>query len=397
MPVSKEQLRGLYWEQKTFRKEPRWSIDPNLDNIKSTLSIRYPTAPIQVESLTQGAFNKIYQVTVQGQPHPLILRVSLPVDPRYKTLSEIATIRWLSINTKIPIPRILDYDSSRDSPIGFEWILMTKINGTCLSDAWPRLDFSIKSDLVRKFASFSSCLYQHRFSRIGNIYPASASSTGRIVSMPFFWCDRIHLDMERGPFRNSQDWLLARLYLMQTDCTSLLDKYPTGEGLDSDAEDEIDDATRTLTIIEKLRNMIDLVFTTDDSNKNHEEPTILCHTDLGRSNILVDDTGHLTGVVDWECLSRHEKPDPSRYSINESGQISDLYQEHLLGYELTCLRSLFLEEMERLEPGWMAVFKACQMKRDFDLAVELCDSEIQARNIIQWADTIVSDTLWELY
>ncbi|KAF4962507.1 hypothetical protein FSARC_9430 [Fusarium sarcochroum] len=407
MPVCEDQMHGLYWEEKTFGKEPRWSIAPHLDNIKSTLQARYPERSVEVEFITQGAFNKVYSVTIRGQ-QPLILRVSLPVDPRYKTLSEVATTRWLSANTTIPVPQVINYDSSRDSTIGFEWILMTKLDGTCLSDVWRRLDLSIKSDLVRKFAVFSSRLFQNQFSDIGNIYPASTSSIGRIVSMPFFWGDRICFEVERGPFRSSKDWLLARLFLAQRDCNSLLGKYPTGVGLDSDAEAEIDDATRTLTIIKKLHKIIDLVFPNHDNNQNVEEPTILCHTDLNLSNILVDDTGHLTGVVDWECVSalplwkacfyppflegrpRHEKPDSCRYAVNENGEVNELYHEHLMDYELTCLRVLFLGEMERLESGWTAVFKASQTQRDFDLAVEQCDSEFQARDIIQWADDIAS-------
>ncbi|KAJ4247472.1 hypothetical protein NW762_013147 [Fusarium torreyae] len=407
MSASEQQLRGLYWVEKTFGKEPRWSITPDLDNIKSTLRVRHPNKSVEVEFVTQGAFNKIYQITIQDQ-QPLILRVSLPVDPRYKTLSEVATIRWLSINTTIPIPRIIDYDSSRDSAIGFEWILMTKLGGTCLSDAWRRLDLSIKSDLVRKFALFSSQLFHNQFSYIGNVYPASTSSTGRIVSMPFFWGDRIHLDAERGPFRSSRDWLSTRLFLAQTDDDLVLEKHPTGLGLDSDAEAEIDDATRTLTIIEKLRNIIDLVFPNHDNDQSLGESTVLCHTDLNLSNILVDDVGHLTGVVDWECVSalplwkacfyppflegrpRHEKPDPNRYTFNEDGEVNELYYEHVMDYELTCLRALFLGEMERLEPAWTAVFKSSRAQRDFDLAVEHCDSEFQAREIIQWADGIAS-------
>ncbi|POR38102.1 hypothetical protein TPAR_01696 [Tolypocladium paradoxum] len=389
MPLSEQQLSGLYWEEKTFGIEPRWTAEPDIDSITSTLQSFWPSKTVTVAFFAQGAFNKLYQVSVEDEP-PLLLRLSLPVDPRYKTLSEVATLRWLSAVTTIPVPQIINYDSSRDSSVGFEWILMTKLGGKSLSDAWTRLDFTTKSDIVRQFASFSACLFQNQLSGIGNIYPSPSltPSTGRIVSMAFFWGKRIHLDIYRGPFRSSKEWIKARLSLSESDCLSLMEKYPDGTGLDSDAEDELEDAMRTLSITSKLRQLLDRVF---PNGTNAEEPTMLCHGDLYRSNILVDDAGKLKGVIDWECASalplwkacsyplflegrrRHEKPDVSRYQRNQDQEPSELYHEHLLEYELTCLRGLFLEEMERLEPQWTAVFKASQVERDFDLAVENCD------------------------
>jgi hypothetical protein len=92
MSVSEEQLRGLFWEDKVFGKEPQWYAEPSIDALSSVLRARYPGRTVQVAFFAQGAFNKVYQVTIQGES-PLILRVSLPVDPRYKTLSEIATTR----------------------------------------------------------------------------------------------------------------------------------------------------------------------------------------------------------------------------------------------------------------------------------------------------------------
>ncbi|KAH7267934.1 hypothetical protein MRS44_011776 [Fusarium solani] len=221
--------------------------------------------------------------------------------------------------------------------------------------------------------------------------------------MPFFWGDRINLDMDRGPFRHSRDWIAARLQFAESDCLAVLRKYPEGAELDRDAEADREDATRTASIITKLHQLIDLVF---PETAMAEETTVLSHTDLSRSNILVDNAGNLTGVVDWECISalplwkacsypsflegrpRRDKPDATRYAHDLDQIPSRLYLEHLLEYELTLLRPLFLEEMERVEPRWITVFNASQLQRDFDLAVEDCDSEFLARDILRWADGI---------
>lgn len=409
MSSSKAQISPLHWEETPFGLEPRWKVEPDIDEIKSTLQSLWPSSTIQVAFFAQGAFNKLYQVMIQDQP-PLMLRISLPVNPQYKTLSEVATTRWVNAVTTIPLPQIITYNSSLDSALGFEWILMTKLDGTSLSNAWAHVDFSAKSALVRQFASFAASLFRNQLSGIGNIYPpllsALTPTTGRIVSMPFFWGDRINLDMDRGPFRHSRDWIAARLQLAESDCHAILRKYPAGAELDSDAEDDQDDATRTIGIIAKLHQLIDLVF---PEKAMEEETTVLSHTDLSKSNILVDDAGNLTGVVDWECVSalplwkacsypsflegrpRPNKPDATRYVHDLNQAPSCLYMEHVLEHELTLLRPLFLEEMKRVEPRWITVFNASQLQRDFDLAVENCDDEFLARNILKWADGVAGD------
>ncbi|KAI8716149.1 APH domain-containing protein [Fusarium sp. LHS14.1] len=406
MASSQTQISSLHWEETMFGLEPRWRLEPDIEEIKSTLQSLWPSSTIQVAYFAQGAFNKLYQVTIEDQPL-LMLRVSLPVDPQYKTLSEVATIRWVHAVTTVPLPQVITYNSSLDTALGFEWILMTRLDGISLSSAWTHIDLSTKSALVRQFASFEASLFRNQLSGIGNIYPPVLSTltptTGRIVSMPFFWGDRINLDIDRGPFRHSRDWIAARLQLAESDCLAVLRKYPADAEIDSDAEDDKEDATRTAGIIKKLQQLIDIVFA---EATMAEETTVLSHTDLSRSNILVDDAGKLTDVVDWECVSalplwkacsypsfpegrpRHDKPDETRYTQDLDQVPPSLYLEHLLEYELTLLRALFLEEMERVEPRWTAVFNASQLQRDFDLAVEHCDSEFLARDILRWIDDI---------
>jgi hypothetical protein len=88
------------------------------------------------------------------------------------------------------------------------------------------------------------------------------------------------------------------------------------------------------------------------------EPSMFYHDDLYLHNILVDDSGTLTGVVDWECVSalplwkaccypdflegpiRNKRPDQARYKYESDGQPSELYWEHLMEFERTELRQV---------------------------------------------------------
>ncbi|OJJ46198.1 hypothetical protein ASPZODRAFT_133198 [Penicilliopsis zonata CBS 506.65] len=121
-----------------------------------------------------------------------------------------------------------------------------------------------------------------------------------------------------------------------------------------------------------------------------------------QKNILVQSGGELAGVLDWECVSalplwkacdypaflqespRRLEPDPRRYDREANGELADLYWEHRWEYEVTLLREIFVDEMKRLEPGWVDVFNKSHRQRDFDIAVENCDNEFVARHILAW-------------
>ena len=406
--VFDSRFNGLEWIQETFGIEPRWTFEPNVDGIKQILQSIYPSSAVDAPFLAQGAFNKVYdiRITADDVPLPLVMRVSLPVDPHRKTLSEVATLEWVSRNTSLPVPQVVAHEHRRENPVGFEWILMTKIPGKVLADSWRTLPLDAKSSLVRELAAHLASFFRNKLREVGNIYPDSTlPNVGRVVSMEFFWGGHVLQDVDRGPFRSARDWISARLALSEHDCRSTLAKYPDLTNLDSDGEDDVDDATRTLKIIKKLKLLLPRVLPTGDEGS---EPTILFHDDLSRHNILVDDQGSLTGVLDWECVSalplwmacsypsfleekpRHTEPDAARYQRAEDGELADLYWEHLLQYETTLLRQEFMETMGRLEPEWVRVFEASEVQRDFEFAVRNCDDEFLARRINKWADELAS-------
>ncbi|KLU87237.1 hypothetical protein MAPG_06238 [Magnaporthiopsis poae ATCC 64411] len=412
MPVPEAELAGLEWAQTTFSLEPRWTVDPDLDSIRRTIESLLPGQNAVVSFFTQGAFNKIYDIAADSQA--LILRVSLPVDPGHKTLSEVATIGWTRRHTSLPVPELIAHSATRANPIGFEWILMEKLPGKPLASAWAEMEYSAKERLVKKVAVYYADAFGSQLRGIGNIYPDASSTlqneeppaVQRIVSMQFFWGDHIQQDVPRGPFRSSGEWISAYLSLSEHDCRSTLAKHESGDGStrDDDAvEDAVEDAQRTLDIIAKLKPSVSDVFPCCGQDV---EPSVLLHDDLSQHNILVDKDGCLTGVVDWEFVSalpvwkactypsflegrpRGDTPDQATYKRGDDGEPDSLYWEHLREYELTKLRSCFLGEMRRLAPQWIEVFDSTVLQRDFYLAVQNCDDEFLSGDIIAWLDDV---------
>lgn len=322
---------------------------------------------------------------------------------------------------------------------------MTKIPEKPFGDTWRSLPFSAKSSLVRKFAAYSACLFRNQLRGIGNIYGkpclAEDSLTGEnppnrdLADTENSLRAQTPISDEIPDVHQNQCLKWAELYptsssggltytrmstearfvqartvracLMfnENDCHSILAEYPTGVNLDSDDEDEVDDATRTLHIIDKLKPLLSVVFPTND---NDPEPPIMIHDDLSRHNILVSEDGELTAVLDWECVSalplwkasyypsflqekpRHAKPNIRTYHREADGEPYDLYWIHLWEYEATILREIFIEEMKHIEPGWVEVFNKSQTQRDLDFAAHNCDHEFMARNIKEWVEDITT-------
>ncbi|CRG92006.1 hypothetical protein PISL3812_09060 [Talaromyces islandicus] len=319
------------------------------------------------------------------------MRVSLPVDPIHKTRSEVATVEWVRRVTNIPTPKVIAYDATRESEIGFEWILMTEMPGRPLAHSWRTLPIAVKSNLVKKFAQFSVSLWRNQLNGIGNIYEES-TSLGKPAA-----------NDNRGPFVSSRDWMEARLAFARNDCQEVLTKYPIDDGLDSDAEDEVEASTKTLRLIEKLENILPSVF----PSNSQVEPTIVFHDDLSQHNILVNEGSELTGVLDWECVSalplwkacyfpaflhgqpRETRPNIEMYDKGKS-RPDGAYWEHLHEYEATLLRDVFMDEMRKLESGWVNIFDASHLQRDFDTAVQYFDSGIVRHEIEEWVEEVTA-------
>ncbi|GKT49842.1 uncharacterized protein ColSpa_10023 [Colletotrichum spaethianum] len=489
---------GLKWVRTFWGLEPRWTIDPDttviMETVKSTLNIR---SDCSIDFLAEGAFNKLY--IVKSTENEVVARITLPVEPKWKTLSEVATVQWVHQNTSLPVPEILGFSSDRANPVGFEWIIMTKVPGRPWADVWREVPFAAKEQLIRRIALFCSDAFSHQMHGIGNLFPnstptqnsshpepkpeerafetnrpfdetgppsqkrldtgdspnrdlgltdaATPSITGftvqRMVTTDFIGID-IDPKVPRGPFATSSEWLTARLDLTEFDCKSRLSRVlesssvdvsettnnrtaainevgTLGEGEDiernSENEDSADngdedddpedpeDLENTLNIIMKLRAQLPNFFPPGGPDK---EPSVIFHDDMNRHNILVNEAGALTAVVDWDCVSAlplyaacqyppflqgkplEVEPIKSKYQHDENGDVVELYWEHLEDYELTQLRRLFLAEMQKLQPDWVSKFNSSQRQRDFDLAVSSCDDPFMIRRIMGWLSDLES-------
>ncbi|KAK0627893.1 phosphotransferase enzyme family-domain-containing protein [Immersiella caudata] len=413
---------GLAWDDAPNRLDvsARWTREPDIAAIASVcrrhLGI-HPSAPdadCAVYFHTAGTYNKLY--LVDSSRGRYMMRVSLPVDPGAKTRGEVATLQLVRRKTDIPVPRVIAFDDTSSSEIGFEWILMELMPGRPTYYRWRRMTMSQKETLVSRVAEFQAQLFRcgppgfSGFRAIGTLGTSEVPEPGPIVSAVFFEGAHFHYTVPRGPFNSSHDWLRAHLMIIIKEHTTAL--------ANSDAADR-EYAEGVLRVTRKLLRLLPKIF---PQLIHPPERTVLWHDELSLMNLMVDDSGRITAVIDWECVStmprwvasqmpeflrgtrREEKPDRSRYTdVSETGSDpsdgdladsldnegkTELYWIHLMEYEQTQLRKVYAARMRHLRPDWDVEVAEGHLKVDFLEAVRKCGGGFYLKRIEQWVDAV---------
>ncbi|KAK3307708.1 phosphotransferase enzyme family-domain-containing protein [Chaetomium strumarium] len=415
---------GLAWEDNGLGPEPRWTREPDMRAVRRVcrrhlgIADDAPDDALTVAFLTDGAFNKLYSIrSIRGQ---LVLRVSLPVDPRHKTRGEAAALQLVRRKTDIPVPRVLAFDDCRSNEVGFEWLLMERMPGTPAYYRWRKMTMAQKESLTVRVADFQSQLLRCNnggdgFRGIGTLGSApdrentGAPEPGPVVSSFFFSGDRYHYPVSRGPFRSSHDWLQAQLNVIIKEHTTAL--------VAARNDDDREYAESALRVARKLQRILHKVF---PAIVHPPERTVVWHDDLSLRNILVDNSGSVTAVIGWECVStmprwvasqvpeflrgaaREIRPDRNCYtdvdkasaaegdpddSLDNEGK-TELYWIHLMEYEQTQLRKVYAARMRQLRPEWDLEVEEGALKVDFLGAVSRCGSGFYLRRIEQWVDAV---------
>jgi aminoglycoside phosphotransferase (APT) family kinase protein len=167
-------------------------------------------------------------------------------------LHEADNMKFIRKHTSIPVPEVFDeYDTSD----GRHCIIMSRIPGTPLQEAWPKLPDESKSSIVEQLIGYIHELRQLKGESV-------SSASGSPTSMYIFGS---HMDKVVHSSSEFHHLLTSRVYRLP----NMLRKIP--EAYVDFLRSRFDDNSR-------------LVFT---------------HADLADRNILVQD-GRITGIIDWE-------------------------------------------------------------------------------------------------
>ncbi len=306
--------------------DPTWPREPDLEVARKLAIAHLPTDTFRnadIAPFAQGAFHRLYSISSTLTAAEHLMRVALPVDPFYKTESEVATMEYIRRYSSIPVPRVIAFASSASNELGFEWILMEKVDGLPLDQFWDAMPFDAKSRLTVELASCLKQLRERTFPLLGNIYfadvwsqvgyaPITSSSQtpdigvdgtfviGRMVSTRFFRDKRLLLPADRGPFETARELAVAETKLVGQRIRHLSPIPDTDYYCETD--DLLNsDVAEVLHVFDKLDQAVSHVFSAADGP---EDDKVLWHSDLSSMNVLVHpDTYELAGIVDWESVS----------------------------------------------------------------------------------------------
>lgn len=205
---------------------------------------------------------------------------SPPPDLRdYIMRSEVATLQFLS-KTKVPAPKVFDYNFDEGSPIGVGYILMEKIIGKSLR--WSLVSPEQRIKIMDQLADVYVELRVLPFDFMGSLDQPGTDHIGPFAreSLTDYLDSRMR---PIGPFTTLKEYLLESIQLT-------LDLIMRGECY---AQRSIDAFLIHHFLFDSVSRIL-LYHDLDDGR------FYLRHADDKGDHILVDDDYNITGIVDWE-------------------------------------------------------------------------------------------------
>jgi hypothetical protein len=338
-PVKTANNLHRYWRSQAIEGylERYWPGEVNHDawiyNIRGLLAQQFPQfANAEIKYFSAGTFNRLYSISEPHWTTTYLFRVSIPVEPFFKTESVVATLEYVRQHTLMPVPRVIAFSSSDANDLGYEWILMEMLQGVPLRAVWDKMPEAARIKLFAEVASHAKQLLSLRFNTFGSIYfadvanrvgvlnqPSPALKTngntndidtgvgldgpfviGRIVSQDFFFNKRVHFPSSRGPFQTTRQLVDARMDLLGQRIRNL--STTPGEPYFCGSDEALARHQSFVHVIfDHLKGLVPHLVPQDNGP---EDVGVLWHDDLSEHNLLVDPvTFKLTGVVDWECVS----------------------------------------------------------------------------------------------
>ncbi|GFN20339.1 phosphotransferase family protein [Aspergillus tubingensis] len=313
--------RWLWDEQQQLQERYREFNILELQNI--AIQASYSKSCLIMGKIGEGSYNKSFKLTMDNGK-TVIARIPNPnAGPAYlTTASEVATMDFLRTILHIPVPKVLAWSSAVGSTnsVGAEYIIMEHAPGSNLADAWTDMDLEHKVQTMEDIVSIQQKLLSLRFSVYGCLFyktdapPGSQParvvgdncppevrqkisekfSIGPVVD-PAFWSNgRESMDIDRGPWTSALDYIQA----LANREASWIAKHakprsPTDPLFTSDSQNN---PAEHLSLLRKYLTISPHLIPQDKDITG----SFLWHTDLRTPNIFVDETGHITSIIDWQ-------------------------------------------------------------------------------------------------
>ncbi|RAH87228.1 hypothetical protein BO86DRAFT_423725 [Aspergillus japonicus CBS 114.51] len=263
-----------------------------------------------LRSMHCGSFNFSFRLHWEDGGPDWLIRFPLPGKSMFldeKVQNEAVLMKYIAEKTRIPVPRVIGYGTAEENPTGLgPFIIMTWVEGTKMSDLLrkggdtpekedalnPDIDPQTLKTLYGEMAAILLELWSLDFSRIGSLRehgaPPSTQVEGRPLTLEVNELIRTCGLDDCAPSRvyhSSLEYIHSLLRLQDTQL----------ERQRNSVYDSID--CREKYACRCLLKAVALRFICPPDN---DGPFKLFCDDLCPGNVLVDDSLHVTGVIDWE-------------------------------------------------------------------------------------------------
>lgn len=297
-------------------------IEPTtiIDVLRSVLTTstyggsQYRDTKMKVYSTAQGSYHLVFMVKVINPYKPKLEDwvVKIPghgtpdrwtAEDEYMLKQEVQTMDLITMFTDVPAPLVFGHSATLDNEFGFPYIVMKMLPGTSATELWYENHTEIPSpETEQKRLTFLRSLARHmtelekiRFDQIGipqwnphadgfvNIddIEAERMPVGKYHVWPYY---DTYASVERGPFPSTQAYVRhAR------DEDELIPLDPTTKL----TEDHVQEYGTSA--------LLDIIFSHPVFHSAPDATFTLRHSDLDTQNLLIDATGAITGILDWDA------------------------------------------------------------------------------------------------
>ncbi|CAO2655038.1 Nn.00g117710.m01.CDS01 [Neocucurbitaria sp. VM-36] len=287
----------------------------NIDELKKAAAkaVNRPTSDItSFRKMAEGGFNRVFDMSMKDGSS-ILARLPYPSTlPRHLAVaSEVATLDFARAHG-IPTPRVLGY-SADDNAVGSEYILMEKLPGSPLRDAWFDLSEQQRLKVLLQIVELEAKLFETDLPASGSIYYSRDLSSGTpkvdipgsddglcigpYAALRWWIGERGDLDVDRGPHDNPRLVLQApaekELAWIQAYGRS---RYPFERAYrETFGYKRQDPEEHAKSLKDYIRLAPHLVPTCSKLNR-----PLLRHPDLNPNNIFVSEDLKITGLIDWQ-------------------------------------------------------------------------------------------------
>lgn len=198
-------------------------------------------------------------------------------------------MRLIAEQSGVPLPKVYEFDATMSNEIGAPYIVMSFIPGCTVASKW--FDNTAPTDLeerrLRTLETVAEAMSQRqkfRFEKIGSLQFSDATAGGEIGIGPCYEYDEGvfgNEDYEQklavdafGPFTTSQSYLQYHL----NHRGNPQKRHPFGVG---------------------AQKLVAMMIPYLPRPRNGHETFVLALPDFDSQNIMIDERGNFTGIVDW--------------------------------------------------------------------------------------------------